>query len=497
MRFDVAVVGAGSAGCAVAARLVMTTGFTVALIEAGPDYGPFSAGRWPKELLDPRLSGTTHDWGYVRRGAGLHGARPYSRAKVFGGCSAHNQCAALWPFRQDFDQWAESGLPGWSSDDLRPLITQVNREVPRSPQGGLQLGAWQQHFLAAALAAGYPRLEDLSSAEPATGAMPFHMNVLQGVRWNSAFNFIDSERAQSNLALLSSTVAEEIVLDGREAHDVVCRSESGQLVRIEADRIVIAAGAIGSPLLLLRSGIGPADELTRAHMDCRVDLPGVGRNLHDHHGVSVTFEPTGMALEAVRQDLAKGEPTQSQVVLRERSSRSVLPDLHILPAGTRADQTNVNVMVMNMAPRSRGRVQLSGPGPLDPPFIDFAFLSHQEDIDVVLEGVDKVRGLSGLGLEIAPARQADPEEWVRNNATSYAHAAGTCRMGRLPADGAVVDAEGRIHGLENVWIADASVIPTLPMANTNLACYLIGFRMAEVIAGRLPSRGRGHSEAVV
>jgi choline dehydrogenase-like flavoprotein len=493
----VAVVGAGSAGCAVAARLASTTGFTVALIEAGPDYGPFSEGRWPTELLDPRLSVSTHDWGYVRHVRGLPDGRPYSRAKVFGGCSAHNQCAAVWPFPQDFDQWALSGLGGWGFDKLRPLINTVDLEVPRSSQTESQLGAWQKCFLDAAFAAGYAHLEDLSSPEPPVGAMPFHMNVLHGVRWNSAFNFIDRERDQSKVALFPNTMVERVVLDGDEARGLVCRSESSEPIALEANRIVIAAGAIGSPLLLMRSGVGPPDDLKSAEVDCRVDLPGVGGNLHDHHGVSVTLEPTGTALEAVRKDQAIGEPIQSQVILRERSSRSVLPDLHVLPAGTRPDQTIVNVMVMNMAPRSRGRVKPSGPGPLDPPLIDFAFLAHQEDVDVVLEGVEKVRRLSGLGLEIAPGRHADSEAWVRNNATSYAHAAGTCRMGRRPADGAVVDAEGRIHGLENVWIADASVIPTLPMANTNLVCYLIGFRMAEVIAGRLPGRGWGHSEAVV
>jgi hypothetical protein len=111
--------------------------------------------------------------GYVRQGVGLNEARPYSRARVFDGCSARNQCAGLWPFRQDFDQWAKRDLPGWSFDDLRPLIRKVNQEVPISPHGGVQLGTWQQHFLAAARGAGYPRLGDLSSPEPAIGVMLF------------------------------------------------------------------------------------------------------------------------------------------------------------------------------------------------------------------------------------------------------------------------------------------------------------------------------------
>jgi choline dehydrogenase-like flavoprotein len=200
----------------------------------------------------------------------------------------------------------------------------------------------------------------------------------------------------------------------------------------------------------------------------------------------VTLEPVGAALEGVRRDQALGLPVQSQVILRECSSGSVLPDLHILPSGTRPGESSVNVMVMNMAPRSRGKITLSDPTGFDPPRIDFAFLSDARDLDVVLEGVEKVRRLSALGRELAPGGQDDEEAYVRNNATSYAHAGGTCRMGITPRDGAVVNAEGRVHGLDNVWVADASIMPSIPMVNTNLACYLIGVRMAEIIAGRLP-----------
>ena len=139
--FDVVVVGAGSAGCAVAGRLALTTHLRIGLLEAGPDYGPFAAGRWPTDLLDPGHAPESHDWGYLRQ-TRSGGERPYSRARVVGGCSAHNYCAAVWPFPEDLDAWAAAGLPGWSHRELGPLMEVVEREVDRRPREEDELGSW-------------------------------------------------------------------------------------------------------------------------------------------------------------------------------------------------------------------------------------------------------------------------------------------------------------------------------------------------------------------
>jgi choline dehydrogenase-like flavoprotein/site-specific recombinase XerD len=489
--FDAVVVGAGSAGCAIAGRLARTTDLMVALLEAGPDYGPFKIGRWPTDLLDPGHAPDSHDWGYVRR-TRSGDERPYSRARVVGGCSAHNYCAAVWPFAEDYDAWSEVGLAGWSSVELRSLMEAVEREVRPRRQVEAALGSWQRHFMEAALTCGYSQLADLGSPVPSAGIMPFPVNVRHAVRWNSAFAFLDPARDMPNLKVIADTVVDRVVMDGWRATAVLCRRQ-GREVTLETDRVVVAAGAFGSPLLLMRSGIGPTAHLEAVGIEVKVPLGGVGENLHDHHGARVLYQPDGGGLRAVERNLECGQSGESQVVLRERSLNADLPDLHILPAALQPGDGPIAVLVENMAPRSRGRITLAGPELSDPPYIDFGFLSDEgeRDIEVVLEGIRKVRKLRGLGREIAPAGQGDEWSYVRDNAASYGHAVGTCRMGADPDGGAVVDGNGLIHGTSNVWIADASIIPVIPRANTNLTCYLIGLRAAEVLAGRKPARPNG------
>lgn len=460
--FDVAVIGAGSAGCVAAAELV-AAGRRVALIEAGPDYGRFSR-RWPRDIRDPRRRTEQHDWGLESD----IGAEP--RARVVGGCSAHNECGAVWPPREDLDAWA---VPGWSSSELWPLVDRIEGArggaVIRGRAGPLAtapwtdgpLSAWQADFVEAALASGYRRLEDLSSPGPSTGVAPFHANVRGGVRWTAAFAFLDPVRGRDELTILADTEGLQLELRADRADALVCRRGRETIV-IRADRFLLCAGTYGSPLLLRRSGVGVRE---------------IGHGLQDHPGVGLSFHATRGAPPQVRSRNAY----RSQVALRASSGTTPLGwDLHVLPY--QADGELV-IFVFFMAPLSRGIVDVRA----DRPRIRFRFFEDEgaADLDALAAGFQIAREIAGrckLARPSAPwagLRGRALRRWIRENVTGYAHASGTCRLGR-DAEG-VVDPRCRLNGLRNVHVGDASIIPRIPRANTNLLTMLIGMRAAQMI----------------
>ena len=463
--FDVVIVGAGSAGCAAAAEAVRA-GRSVALVEAGPDYGAFSR-RWPRDILDPRRRTERHDWGFeaqLRRGVSTDEAR----ARVVGGCSAHNECAAVWPPAEDIDHWR---VPGWSSRELAPLVDRVESAtggaVVRGRAGAVptrawrddELSRWQAAFLEAAVASGYARLEDASAPGPATGVAPFHANVRDGVRWNAAFAFLDPVR--DRVAILDRTVAVRLVVRGDRAASLECR-QGRRALALRAETFVLCAGTYGSPALLFRS---------------RVRSPDLGRGLQDHPGVALAYRPR-------ERSSARRLPFRSQVVLRASSGASPLPwDLHVVPYQTEPDE--LLVFVFAMAPLSRGQVDLRR----GEPRIRFRFFegAGRRDEDALLAGVGIARAVAArfaaFAVETDPGEgartPAQLRRWIRANVTSYSHASGTCRMGVDPAS--VVDERCRVRGSRNLVVADASIVPCIPRANTNLLCMLIGARAAQLL----------------
>lgn len=515
-EFDVVVVGGGSAGCAAAGRLCATTDLRVCLVEAGPDYGPVSEGYWPNELLDARVRPGTHDWGYVEeRDDGSTIAEP--RAKVIGGCSTHSQCAALWGMPEDYDAWAAAGNPGWAYAEIRPLIDQIEQcaqadAAYHGRRGALptrlyrddELSAWQLAFLQAAEAAGFPRLPDLSAPDPPQGVGPFHANVLDHTRWNSAFAFLDPVRELPTLTVYDLTTADRLLLNQENATEMICRGSAGE-VELAARMFILAAGAYGSPSILMRSGIGPGEHLTELGIFVVTDSSGVGENLHDHPGIAMRFGPSADARRAVTDDHRRGALLQSQVILRGRSTRCANGfDLHVLPYlhETEAGEWEFMMYAFNMTPRSRGRVRLRGEDPELAPVIERRLLSDPEDRDlaVLVDGVILGRHLAGVEpLASAIAVEVDPgprvqqlanlQVFVRSIVDAYAHPVGTCKMGPATDSLAVVDPTGRVHGTGNVYIADASIIPEIPRANTNLTCMLIGLKVADAVAQALRDLG--------
>ena len=490
MDADVVIVGAGSAGCAAAHRLARTPGMRVLVVEAGPDYGQPES--WPGELLDARRLPQTHDWGFEEeRDDGSVRREP--RARVAGGCSAHNQCAALWPLPDDCERWAEvTGDDGWRHRNLRPLADELEDALGGDPdcrgRGGVlptrayahdELATWQRAFLDTAVAAGFPPLADLSSPEPVDGVAPFQVNVRDGMRWNAALAFLRPPPTGGALRVLDRTRADRLVLERGRCVAVVCRSSGGDLA-LRATHILLTGGVYGSPMLLLRSGVGPAQHLRALGIPVAVDLPAVGRNLHDHPGVAVTFRPTREGRAALDRDLAGGRFHQSQVALRAGGGV-----LHVLPYhAARGGGWSFELLAFAMRPASRGTVDLRTRDPDGRPRIRFRYASDRDgrDLAALRDGIRLALRLAACGplAELAGAEDtATDDAGLAAAIGGYGHAVGTCAMG------SVTDARGRVAGLDNVRVADASLVPVIPRQNTNLTAILVGWRVAGLLAGEV------------
>jgi choline dehydrogenase len=489
VTFDVVVVGAGSAGCAVAGALGADSRRSICLVEAGPDYGAHYSGRWPAELLDPRQRPRTHDWTYMAEGA--TGIVPESRAKVVGGCSSHNQCAIVRPAPEDCESW------GWKAGDLAAVAREVGRYVPMTPYADEDLAFWQRAFLEAAVAAGVGRVPDVGDPGGSDGVAPFHANVRDGVRWNAAFAFLDAVRGQPNVTVLSNALVDQLEIEGDRALAVSC-IQDGRRFEIAARRFVLSAGTYGSPGILLRSGVGPKRDLEVLGIPVRVARAGVGQNLHDHPGIALEYEPSAMARATLVTELAERRLYQSQIILRARSSHAgSRADLHLAPYQAPAESGNwsFDLLVFNLAPRSRGHVTLRDRDPHLPPRIELRLLTdpNDRDVAVLVEGVRLARRVAreaplarAIARELVPGASVDnaaaARKVIRSRVTDYAHPVGTCAAGPADDPSAVVGADGRVHGLDNVFVADASIMRSIPRANTNFACFLIGWHSGRALA---------------
>ena len=510
-RFDVVIIGAGSAGCALAYQLCQSSGLSICLVEAGPDYGHLDDGRWPPELLDARHDPVSHDWGYeVERLEGPSFVD--ARAKVVGGCSAHNDCAAIWGLPADYDAWAEAGNPGWRYDDLRPLVQRVEGVSPessgpyRGQNGPLytrrmredELSIYQRYFIDACVAEGFPKADDMSAPEPEEGVGPYHVNVKDSVRWNAALAFLDSVRQHPDLTILPETLTDRLIIEGNRAVGAVCRSKDGP-VELRADSVVVSAGTYGSPAILMRSGIGPGHHLRDLDIDVKVDLPGVGRNLHDHPSFFMQYLPNSGTWQTITRVQAERTTYLGQTILKAKSPYCQGAfDIHILPSQvlrTLEDRT-LELFVCNMAPLSRGEVLLRGKDPDLPPRILTRYLSDPEgrDMAVLTHGFSLARSVAGReplasafdreseALSRLPG-ESEITEYLKLNIGNYNHAVGTCKMGPDSDPEAVVDSQGRVRGMEGLYVADASIMPTIPLANTNLSSMLIGMKLGDQLLG--------------
>ncbi|WP_045875946.1 GMC family oxidoreductase [Pseudofrankia sp. DC12] len=487
--YDVVIVGGGTAGAVVAARLV-ERGATVCLVEAGPsDVGDERVLRLRNwiNLLESELD---YDYPITEQPRGNSRIR-HSRAKVLGGCSSHNTMISFLPPPADFADWVAAGAAGWTYDSLFPLFQRLRTNiVPVAPR---HRNALTEAFVAAsAEALGVPVVEDFNAKPFADGAgfAPVGYYPETGVRSSSSVAYLHPILDHPNLTLLTGTWAYDIEVDGGRAVSVA--TSRGE---IRGDQFVLCAGAIDTPRLLLLAGIGPAADLGGR---TTIDLPGIGANLLDHPESIIMWEATRPLPDEAAMDA-------DAVLFVRRDTAQDRPDLmfHIyqLPFTVNTEPLGYPVvdncfgLTPNVPrPRSRGRLTLADDRPDTKPLLDFRYFTDPEGYDerTVVEGLRIAREVARaaplrdwIAREIAPgpALTTDEELSTYGRAAHHTvyHPAGTCRIGAPGDPLAVVDPQLRLRGLANVRIADASVFPTLPSVNPMVTVLLVAERCADLM----------------
>lgn len=520
--FDYVIVGAGSAGCVLANRLSEDRDVRICLIEAGEEtrHPLVSIPVGMVGLIDhPRLN-----WRYVSAPqSALDGRRfPIPRGRMLGGTSSLNGMVYTRGQAADFDGWAARGNPGWSYRDVLPYFRKSENNLDLEDEwharGGPMTVATVRDpnplvgsFLSAARELQFPLNSDPNGARQ-EGFGLRQVNVANGRRVSSDTAFLRPARSRANLVVMTSAEVERIdVVDGR-ARAVALADGRRIVARRE---IVLAAGVIGSPVILMRSGLGPAGQLRAHGIEVVADLPSVGRNLHDHPSTQIiwrgaTTESYGLsvrafprhALSGLRYLLTgRGIPgsnifeaagyVRSRPDLDQPDTQLVFCAAFRKPGGTIGIGHGYSIGVVALHPRSRGSVGLSGPRAHDMPVIDPNLLDDEEDLRVLINGIDVARRLlaapafAGKGdREVFPGPQVDGVEalaaHVRRSVNTAFHPVGTCAMG---PEG-VVAHDLKVRGIDGLRVADASVMPTITSGNTHAPVVMIAEKCADMMRGR-------------
>ena len=479
---DFIVVGAGSSGCALVHRLSADPSLRVLVLEAGvsgeADPAVVTPGRWVS------LLGSPYDWNYATEPEpGLEQRRiAFPRGKAHGGSSAINAMAYIRGSRACFDRWRSLGNPGWGSDDLLPLFARAERVLAVSDC--LDPHASHTAFLSAASECGFraDARHDFNGPQPENVAGFYRKNILHGRRQSAAAAFLAPALARSNVEMRSPARVTRLVLERRRVVGVEYLHE-GQLQHVRAAReVVVCAGAVDSPRLLMLSGIGAADDLRSHGIQVAADLPGVGRNLQDHPKLSIRW--TG------KTTLPGSTVTAG---LFTTSSVASVPDLQFyVGRGVEQPDAFITITVTLVQPRSRGAIGLRSADPFAAAVIRANYLTESRDVEAFVEGVTLARRLGEShaydrlrDAEVEPGLSIqDLPQFAREKADTIYHPVGTCRMGPASDRDAVVDSQLRVHGIEGLRVADASIIPEIVNAPTHAACVMIGEKCAAMISGQ-------------
>ena len=534
--YDYVIVGGGSAGCVVAARLAAAIpDATVALIEAGP------SGRGVAQIVDPpswtKLSGTALDWGYGYRPAKPVAGRPIAipRGKVLGGCSATNAMQWYRGHPADYDAWEAAGAAGWN---YRAMLPYLRRSEDWEGGGSAQRGAggpmrvtrpMEPHPIAAAMidgaaGLGLPRLDDANAGDNCGVALA-NLNIADGRRFSAVDGYLPAwapppapgqvpvgawthpPDPPANLTVLTGSAAVRLGFAGAAGDgdggrcDSVFHTVRGSLRQTRARMaVVLALGAFGTPELLIRSGLGDPADLGRLGLPVRAALPGVGRNLQDHPQVmGVNFR--------ARDRLGLARDNGGGAIMNWRSTRAPRPDLHAFvvqgrhayPEAAARYRLTGDADVFAISPgllgsRGVGRLtvrDLSAAGPAAVE-LESGFLSEQADVDALVEALDTILELAATApyrkliasaaMPSGRLSRAEKEAFVRANCSTLCHPCGTAAMGSGPD--AVVGPDLRVRGVDGLYVADASVIPVIPACDTQAPVIAIAERAADLIGGR-------------
>lgn len=529
---DIIIVGAGSAGCVLANRLTADGRFKVLLLEAGPpDTG------WTLKMpsaMGVALTRTAHNWAYQGESeVGLGGrALKHDRGRVLGGSSSINGMVCVRGHPRDYETWRQMGCDGWSYGDVLPYFKRLESyeggaDDYRGGDGPLHVrrptvtNPINDAFLKAGEQAGYPRSDDVSGyLQEGFGLLD--STIKDGERWSSARAFLNPAKSRPNLQIETGVRVDQVLFDGARATGVAFRDASGRQQTATATReVVLSSGAVGTPQLLLLSGVGPAAELQALGIDVVHDLPGVGENLNEHPDFVLKYRSTkansilnqarwpGKALVGLKWFIARrgiGATNLFDVVAYIRSAPGIdYPDLQLTmmpiaiklggvdPIPEHAFQIHLGLM----RAWSRGKISLRGNDPALPPRILVNYLQDPRDRQAMRSGIRLVRELvqqpafdSFRGDEIFPgsAAQSDAEldaKLAEATDTQW-HLSGTAKMGSADDGMAVCDAQGRVHGLTGLRVVDASLMPMVVNGNTNCPTLMIAEKMSDAILGKPP-----------